>query len=145
MEQSSSWEANWSAASQEIPRILWNPKVHHCNHKRTPLSLSWASSIQSTHSHPTSRRSSLILSSHLCLGLPSGSFPQVSTPKPCTHLSPPPYALHAPLISFYHSHNIGWGVQIIQLLTVLAFSAYNFHLMRSWMQLVQFFIFSFFM
>jgi hypothetical protein len=36
MEQSSSWEANWSAASQEIPRILWNPKVHHRTHKHTP-------------------------------------------------------------------------------------------------------------
>ena len=36
MEQSPSWEANWSAASQEIPRILWNPKVHHRTHKRMP-------------------------------------------------------------------------------------------------------------
>ena len=36
MELSPSWEANWSAASQEIPRILWNPKVHHRTHKRTP-------------------------------------------------------------------------------------------------------------
>jgi len=36
MEQSPSWEANWSAASQEIPRILWNPKVHHRIRKRTP-------------------------------------------------------------------------------------------------------------
>jgi hypothetical protein len=36
MEQSTSWEANWFAASQEIPRILWNPKVHHRTHKRTP-------------------------------------------------------------------------------------------------------------
>ena len=39
------------------------------------LSLSWASSIQSTHSHPTSRRSILLLSSHLRLGLPSGLLP----------------------------------------------------------------------
>jgi hypothetical protein len=29
------------------------------------------------------------------------SFPQVSPPKPCTHLSSPPYALHAPPISFF--------------------------------------------
>ena len=28
MVQSPSWEANWFAASQEIPRISWNPKVH---------------------------------------------------------------------------------------------------------------------
>jgi len=36
------------------------------------LSLSWASCIQSTHPHSNSRRSILILSSHLRLGLPSG-------------------------------------------------------------------------
>ena len=29
MEQSPSWEANWFAASQEIPRTLWNPKVYY--------------------------------------------------------------------------------------------------------------------
>jgi hypothetical protein len=28
MEQGQSWEANSPSASQEIPRILWNSKVH---------------------------------------------------------------------------------------------------------------------
>ena len=51
--------------------------------------------------HPTSWRSILILSSHLRLGLPSGSFPQVSPPKPCIRLSTPPYALHALPISLF--------------------------------------------
>ena len=36
MVQSLSWAANWFAASQEIPRILWNPKVHYRTHKPPP-------------------------------------------------------------------------------------------------------------
>ena len=36
MVQSPSWEANWFAPSQEIPRISRNPKVHHRTHKRPP-------------------------------------------------------------------------------------------------------------
>ena len=40
MVQSPSFEANWFAASQEIPRISWNPKVHYRTHKRpSPLSI----------------------------------------------------------------------------------------------------------
>jgi hypothetical protein len=36
MVQSPSWEGNWFAARQEIPRISRNPKVHYRTHKRQP-------------------------------------------------------------------------------------------------------------
>ena len=75
MEQSPSWETNRLSTSQEISRILQNPKVHYRIHKCPPLSLSWTSSIQSIPLHPTFWRSILILSFHLHLGLPSGLFP----------------------------------------------------------------------
>ena len=77
MVQSPSREANWFAASQEIPRILRNSKVHYRTHKRPPpvRILGQPSPIQSTYPHPTSWRSILILSTHLRLGLPSGLFP----------------------------------------------------------------------
>ena len=65
------------------------------------LSLSWASPIQSIYPHPTYWRFILILSAHLHLGLPSGSFPPVSPPRPYTPLSPHPHTLHAQPISFF--------------------------------------------
>ena len=65
------------------------------------LSLSWASPIQSIYPHPTLWRSVLILSTHLHLGLLSGSFPPVSPPRPYTAPFPHPYAPHAQPISFF--------------------------------------------
>ena len=53
------------------------------------LSLSWARSVQSIPPHPTSWRTILIFSSHLCLGLPSGLFP----------LGFPTKTLYTPLLS----------------------------------------------
>jgi hypothetical protein len=47
MEQSPSREAKMSSATQEIPRILWNPKLITVYTRARHLSLSWARSIQS--------------------------------------------------------------------------------------------------
>ena len=101
MEQSSSWEANRFLASQEIPRILWNPKVHYriC---KIPLTVPVLSQIKLVLTpHPTSWRSSLILSSHLRLDLPRGFFLSGFPAK----------TLYAPLLSrvevyIYNAENI---------------------------------------
>ena len=75
MEQSPSWEANWLSPSQEIPCILWNPKVCYCIHKCLPP-VPILSQLHPVHTpHPISWRSILILSSHLFLGLPCVLFP----------------------------------------------------------------------
>ena len=70
-----SWKANWFAASQEIPRISRNPKVHYRTHKRLPP-VSILGQPNPVHI-PTSHllEIHLKLSTHLRLGLPSGLLP----------------------------------------------------------------------
>ena len=91
MEQSPPWEAYMFSTSQEIPHIVWNPEVNFAFTCASPLS--WARSIQSMPSHPTSQRIILILSSHLCLGLSSGLIPTGFPTK----------TLYIPLLSHIHA------------------------------------------
>ena len=100
MEQSLSWEANRFSASQEIPRILRNPKVHYRIHKSLP-------------SVPILRQTNLF---HAPISLPEDPFQYYHSNYArafqvvlsvrflhqqhlCTS-SLTPYVLHAPLISF---------------------------------------------
>ena len=74
MEQSPSWEANRSSASQEISTYYGTRRFITSFTSARHLSLSWDRSIPSMSPNPTSWGSVLILSSHIRLGLPSGLF-----------------------------------------------------------------------
>ena len=65
------------------------------------MSLSCASPIQSIYTHPTSWRSILILSTHLCVGHASGLLPSGFPTKTLYTPSPHPYAPHAQPISLF--------------------------------------------
>jgi hypothetical protein len=73
-ELSPSWEDANCAATQELPSILRNPKIHYRVHKSPPL-VRILSQIDPVHTIPSYLRPILILSTHLCLRLPSGLFP----------------------------------------------------------------------
>jgi hypothetical protein len=74
MELSPSWEAANCAATQEIPSILWNLKVHYHVHMSPPL-VPILSSIQSIPSHPISLR--------YLMASPPISYMQSSSPHSC--------------------------------------------------------------
>ena len=101
-------------------RILWNPMVYYRVYKNPPRVPVWSRLIQSVLSHFTDRRRILILSSHICIVLPSGIFsPGFLAQNPiCT--SP---LLHTRYMScssqaswFDHPNDIWWEVQSIKLL-----------------------------
>ena len=119
MEQSPTWEANCFSASQEIPRILCNPKVYYCSNK-CPPPVPLLSQLDPVH-NPTSH----ILKIHFNIIFPStpGSpewslslrfplqNPLYASPLPHTRYKPRPS--HSS--RFCHPNDIGWLLQLIKL------------------------------
>ena len=114
MTHSLSWEANrFFLASQEIPRISWNSKVHYLIQK-CPLPVPILSQLDPVHT-PIAH----FLKIQLNIILPStpGS-PKWSLSFRFPHQNPI-YALHTPPISFFSilsPEQFGWGIQIVKLL-----------------------------
>jgi hypothetical protein len=118
MLQNPSWEANRFSASQEIPRILWNPKAHYHIHKCPP-----PVPILKEQSGPCPISHFLQIQLNIILTTPrnskwssSFSFPHQNP----VYASPLPHACY--MLCLPHSSrfdqpsNNGWRIQIIKLL-----------------------------
>ena len=86
----SSWQANVPSSLQVIPHLLWNPEFITFFTRDRHLSVCRARWIHSTTSHLSSLKSVLLLSSHLCLILPSILFPSRFFTKSYKHFFSPP-------------------------------------------------------
>ena len=127
-----SWEANQFSASQDIPHILWNPKVHYRIHKcppRVPI-LSHIDPVRALTSHFLKIHLNIILPStpgsskwSLSFGFPHQNPVYTSTLPHIYYMSRSPHSSR-----FDHQNNIGWGVQVIKLLTMQFSPLHYYHL-----------------
>ena len=115
------WEAHIITASTAIPRIVWNPRVHHCLRNSPPFA-PVRSQMNLIHAFPfISVRCVLILSAHLRPRLLYCLLRLSFQTKLCMHLLSPPYVTHAPPVSCFTSwwcKNFRWRLQITEIRTM---------------------------
>ena len=132
MKQSPSLEANRFSASQEIPFLLWNPKVH-CRIHKSPPRVPILSQLHPVHT-PTSHFLNIILPStpgspnwYLSLKFPHQNPVYAS---PLTHTRYMPHPSHSS--RFYHPNNIWYRslssslCNFLHSLVTLSFLGHNF-------------------
>ena len=117
MVQSPSGEANWFAASQEIPRISRNPKVHYRTYKRPPpvsiLGQPNPVHIPTSHLlkiHPNIIHPSTPISPQWSLSLRFPHQDPINSPL-LTHTRHMPSPSHSS--RFYHPHNAPYQIKIL--------------------------------
>ena len=119
MQRNRFWEANGFSTSQEIPRILWNPKVYYRIHKYPPPVpiLSQLDPVHTPTSHFLKIHLNIILLS--TPGSPKCPLSLTFPHKNPVYTSVLPHELYMPRPShpsqFHHPNNIWWAVQIIKL------------------------------
>jgi hypothetical protein len=114
---------------KKLPALYGNRKFITGVTTALHLSLSRARAIKSM-PHPTSWRSVLIWSSHLCLGLPDGLLPSDLPHQNPVWISCVIHTCHMPhpycSFLFDHPNDMWWGIQMIKLF-IMEFSALLCH------------------
>jgi hypothetical protein len=99
MELGPAWEAASRSATQEFPKIVWQPKIRWCVHETHRL-VPILRQINPVRNKPSFSLNSVLILRHLHLSVPSGLFPLWFHTKTLYPILLSPCVLHALLFLF---------------------------------------------